>query len=224
MTNNRDFTPNLPLWSFQVHSDSKLALKSRKDLEIYLITRALKDEVFKQDLIANPKAVIEQELGTKLPENLKINVLEESEDTIYIVLPCNPYDGIHEDELQTSLGMNYEDVAQWVLEQQRNTLLDNQSSIKVLAQFWKDEDFRQTLKIKPILAVEKLLDKQIQLSHNVELLLEDYDTAYIVLPKLVSSFEELSLDHLNVDMATALIIGSGCACTVQTNEGNSNCK
>lgn len=47
-------------------------------------------------------------------------MLEETEDTLYMVLPCNPYEGISEEELQASLGMSYEDVAQWVLEQQRN--------------------------------------------------------------------------------------------------------
>ena len=96
--NNQDkapqgITPNLPLWSYQLQQGSKLAVKTRKDLEIHLITRALKDEGFRQELVANPKAVVEKELGVKLPEELEINVLEETEDTLYMVLPCNPMKG-----------------------------------------------------------------------------------------------------------------------------------
>jgi hypothetical protein len=49
--NNQDktpqgITPNLPLWSYQLQQDSKLAVRTRKELEINLITRALKDEDF----------------------------------------------------------------------------------------------------------------------------------------------------------------------------------
>jgi Nitrile hydratase, alpha chain len=126
--NNQDktlegITPLLPLWSYQLQQDSKLAVKTRKDLEIHLITRALKDEGFRQELVANTKAVVEKELGAKLPEELEINVLEETEDTIYMVLPCNPYERISEEDLKTLVGMTYKNVAQWVLVQQSFTLL-----------------------------------------------------------------------------------------------------
>jgi hypothetical protein len=130
---SQGFTPNLPLWSFQLQKDSKLALKTRKDLEIHLITRALKDGSFRAELIANPKAVIEQEIGSKLPDELEIAVLEETEDTIYMVLPCNPYEGVSEEELQANLGMSYEDVALWVLEQQRNSILDEEYTTAILS-------------------------------------------------------------------------------------------
>jgi hypothetical protein len=65
---SKGMKPNLPLWSYQLQQNSKLALRTRKDLDIHLITRALKDETFKQELLANPKAVVEKELGAKLSE------------------------------------------------------------------------------------------------------------------------------------------------------------
>jgi hypothetical protein len=159
---SQGFTPNLPLWSFQLQKDSKLALRTRKDLEIHLITRALKDESFRAELIANPKTVIEQEIGSKLPDELEITVLEETEDTLYMVLPCNPYEGISEEDLQASLGMSYEDVAQWVLEQQRNALLDEESSVRLMARAWTDEVFKQEFLCKPIQVIEQELGKKIQ--------------------------------------------------------------
>ncbi|MDB9405989.1 NHLP leader peptide family RiPP precursor [Microcystis aeruginosa CS-1036] len=196
----KKMTPNLPLWSFQLQPNSKLALKTRKDLEIHLITRALKDEEFKRELIANPKAVIERELGTKLPDELEINVLEETEDTIYMVLPCNPYEGISEEELKASLGITYEDVAKWVSEQQRNTLLDETSSILVISRAWKDEGFKQELLKNPKRTLTKELEITIPDSLDIQVISETPNALYLVLPII-------SDQHTSKDLYDALSEG-----------------
>lgn len=64
--------------------------KSRSEFEAELIAKSWKDEAFKQELIDNPKAVYARELGQQLPENLKIRVMEETADTIYLALPKTP--------------------------------------------------------------------------------------------------------------------------------------
>ena len=189
---SQGFTPNLPLWSFQLQKDSKLALKSRKDLEIHLITRALKDEDFKRELIANPKAVIESELGTKLPDELEINVLEETEDTIYMVLPCNPYEGLSEEELQASLGMTYEDVAQWVLEQQSYHFLNENDSQKVMSKIWKDSQFEQEFFLNPYLVIEKEIGQKIPETVRIKLLEEKFNLLYLVVPNISDSLQYLT--------------------------------
>lgn len=61
--------------------------ETRKDLELQIMDRAFSDPAFKALLIANPRAAIEQELGLRLPQSAKIHVLEETEDSIYFVLP-----------------------------------------------------------------------------------------------------------------------------------------
>ncbi|MFN6487494.1 MULTISPECIES: NHLP leader peptide family RiPP precursor [unclassified Nostoc] len=66
------------------------ANKGRREIESQLIAKAWKDETFKQELISNPKAVFARELGQELPENLKVKVLEETADTIYLALPRSP--------------------------------------------------------------------------------------------------------------------------------------
>lgn len=65
-------------------------LMTRKDLEAKLVAKAWEDEAFKQELISNPKAVIEREIGGQLPENADIQVIEETDHTVYIVLPDKP--------------------------------------------------------------------------------------------------------------------------------------
>lgn len=183
---NEDFkkiTPNLPLWFYQLQRDSKLVVKTRNDLEVHLITRALKDEGFWQEMLVNPKAVVENELGTKLPEGLEIHILEETETTLFMVLPNNPYEKLSEQELQASLGMTYEDVAEWVLEQQRNNLLDETSSVTLMARAWRDEAFKQQLLLNPKEVIEQELSLTLMIE-NVELQVfaEDVNTIYIVRP------------------------------------------
>jgi hypothetical protein len=191
--NNREemsegVTPKLPLWSYQVQSDSKLAVRTRKDLEIHLITRALKDEAFKQEVLANPKAVVEKELGAKLPEELEINVLEETEDTLYMVLPCNPYEGMSEEELKAALGMTYEDVAQWVLEQHRNALLDEASSVALMARAWRDEAFKQKLLDNSIKVIEQQLGEKVPEDIKIQVFAETFNILYVVLPSILDNF------------------------------------
>jgi hypothetical protein len=209
--NNREemsegMTPKLPLWSYQVQTDSKLAVRTRKDLEIHLITRALKDEGFKQELLANPKAVVEKELGTKLPDDLEINVLEETEDTLYMVLPCNPYEGMAEEELKVSLGMTYEDVAQWVLEQQRNYLLDEASSVAMIARAWKFQAVRQELLSNPKVLIEKQFETKILDSIEIKALEETPHILYLAIPNNPDQFKD-ELDVSNSELEASAIGG-----------------
>ena len=66
---------------------SEAAAGSRAKLERRLIQRSLQDEDFRQQLLSEPKAIIEREIGTQLPERVRVVALEESADTIYLVLP-----------------------------------------------------------------------------------------------------------------------------------------
>ncbi|MEO0935123.1 MAG: NHLP leader peptide family RiPP precursor, partial [Cyanobacteria bacterium J06641_2] len=73
-------------------------------LENQIITRALQDDSFKQQLLAGGDATrtaIEQEIDGKIPDNLQIKVLEETANVSYIVLPN---DEVSEEELETVAG------------------------------------------------------------------------------------------------------------------------
>jgi hypothetical protein len=60
---------------------------SRKDVREALVRTSLKDESFRESLVANPKLAVERALGTKLPENMDVVVLQETDDKMFIVLP-----------------------------------------------------------------------------------------------------------------------------------------
>ena len=71
----------------------------RQEMERRLIERSLQDDVFKQRLLADPRAAVEEELGTRLLEGVEVRVVEESADTIYLVLPSTPMKGREGEEL-----------------------------------------------------------------------------------------------------------------------------
>ena len=59
----------------------------RTEVDRRLVQRSLEDEDFRQRLLDDPKGTIEQELGSRLPESIEVRALEESAQTIYLVLP-----------------------------------------------------------------------------------------------------------------------------------------
>jgi len=68
---------------------------NRKAFEDKLAAQALADPEFRARLVADPVAVMTEELakirdGEFVPTDLKITVLEETADQIYIVLPVDP--------------------------------------------------------------------------------------------------------------------------------------
>jgi hypothetical protein len=86
---------------------------TRRDMEADIIARALKDEGFARELRADPKAVLEREVG-ELPEGIEIKVVEETPDTLYLVLPARPSPGrqLSDEELDRVAGGNTSDTCQ----------------------------------------------------------------------------------------------------------------
>jgi hypothetical protein len=70
----------------------------RQQFEQKLIEKAMKDDSFRKQLLDNPMGAIEAETGIKIPETMKIIVLVEDPQTVYLVLPQNP-SGYDEKEL-----------------------------------------------------------------------------------------------------------------------------
>ena len=64
--------------------------QSREEMVASLVTKAWQDDNFKNEFISNPKAVIERETGKEVPGDVQINVLEETPNQIYFVIPSKP--------------------------------------------------------------------------------------------------------------------------------------
>ena len=65
----------------------------RAEMERRLIEKSIEDDAFRRRLLEDPKGAVEQELGTQLPEEVRVVAVEESADTIYLVLPSTSMAG-----------------------------------------------------------------------------------------------------------------------------------
>jgi hypothetical protein len=64
-------------------------IKPERDFQEQLINKARQHAGFKAELLANPKPAIEQEFGIRLPEHLRVKVVEQSPAHFYLLLPIN---------------------------------------------------------------------------------------------------------------------------------------
>src|SRR2546430_17381181 len=52
-----------------------------------IVERAVKSEVFREDLLRDPKTALLKEFGLTIPDNVTIEVHQNTEDVIHLVLP-----------------------------------------------------------------------------------------------------------------------------------------
>ena len=63
---------------------------NRRDLETKLIEKCWKDPEFKKRVVSDPKGMLEQHTGQKLPAGLKIVIHEEDANTLHFTIPPSP--------------------------------------------------------------------------------------------------------------------------------------
>lgn len=66
------------------------ASNQSSDAEHRIVERALKDSEYRKRLIADPTKVIGEEVGRALPPGVQFKVVQETPDTVYLVLPHMP--------------------------------------------------------------------------------------------------------------------------------------
>ena len=59
--------------------------QTRAEFIASLVSKAWQDENFKNELMSNPKAVIQRETGKQVPGNVEVTILEETPNQIYLI-------------------------------------------------------------------------------------------------------------------------------------------
>ena len=83
-------------------------LPNGQEFQQELIVRIMKDESFRQKLLANSKSVVEREMGklkegAKLPTGIMVKVIEQPDNSLYLVLP-NATDELSDEALESVKG------------------------------------------------------------------------------------------------------------------------
>jgi Nitrile hydratase, alpha chain len=68
---------------------SEAALPTRDELEAQIIARSWSDEAFRERLQADPRAAVAEVTGVVVPESIQVEVLEETREKAYLVIPLN---------------------------------------------------------------------------------------------------------------------------------------
>jgi hypothetical protein len=89
---------------------SQPAPLTRRDLEAKIVTRARADPAFRQRLKADPRAAVAEETGIAVPESIAIEVLEETPEKAYLVIPTDRV-AISDEELEVAGGQSYGEIA-----------------------------------------------------------------------------------------------------------------
>jgi hypothetical protein len=63
------------------------------ELNDTVVTFARRSARFREALLTDPKRILSGQIGQQLPDFLKVRVLRETADTVYLVLPFDPPDG-----------------------------------------------------------------------------------------------------------------------------------
>lgn len=60
---------------------------TRQEIASRVVRRAMEDDAFRARLVADADAAIADEIGGPIPDGLKVTVLEETDDEMYLMLP-----------------------------------------------------------------------------------------------------------------------------------------
>ena len=68
---------------------SEPGMMQRRDFEAKLVARAWADEGFRDRLKSDPRSAVAEETGFTVPASIRIEVLEETPDKAYLVIPAD---------------------------------------------------------------------------------------------------------------------------------------
>lgn len=159
-----------------------------------VIAKAWTDPAYRQALIANPKEIIAREFALDLPADLAVTILEDTADTVHLVL-VDPADLPDEEKAGFKAA--------------------------ILAKAWTDPAFRKALLTDPAAALTAAFAAKINPDARIKVVEQTDDHVYGVIPLRPSTLSDADLDKVaggmsqteqqNIDMGGAILIFGGAA-------------
>ena len=79
-----------------------MSTRTLSEMKSHILNKAMGDAEFRTNLLADPRAVIAQELEILIPEGFNIQVHQDSANSAHLVLPLS--DRLSEEELEKAVG------------------------------------------------------------------------------------------------------------------------
>jgi len=79
---------------------------TRGQLYDKIVEQAQSNAKYREELLKDPRTLMSKQLGTQIPPNVKIQVLQETQESYYVVLPYSPKEGqeLDDSELEKVAG------------------------------------------------------------------------------------------------------------------------
>ena len=150
-----------------------------------LVGKAMQDEVFRQDLISNPKQAIKDVFGVNIPEGKEVHVLEQTCDNLEFIVPQRP--------AEITDGMTKTEIVER-LTRDSPKFSDNVSSVmnvygKILAEIWTDPKFLDRFKADPKTFIGAESDTALPENMHIVVRVEDDHNEYLAVPVLGTDSE-----------------------------------
>jgi hypothetical protein len=148
----------------------------------HLLTKAMKDEVFREALLHDTRAAVQTEFPRALPPGDTLHVLAPGATDVFLVIPAYPADW--------PAGLSVADLEQR-LTQDLGGLNEKQQQRypRVIAKAWHEAHFRQALLQDPVPVLQQELGVTLPADANMRVFAEDAHTQYLILPPLLSEME-----------------------------------
>jgi hypothetical protein len=184
------FLTPAPLWFYTPAAGGAIRLIPRWEVESKIVSEAMRDADFRNQLIDNPRMAIEQRMGTTLPANVTIEIMTVQAGEFVFVLPSKP-----DRQNWTELALVADDMLPYTAltrgPEPRMPRLDLQIYVALVTRAWTDEQFRTQLLTQPRSTIGALYGPCFEPDTEIIAVAETSDRIFLLLPAAEAEEEEL---------------------------------
>ena len=158
-----------------------------------LIRKAMEDDLFRQKLVASPRTAVKEELGTTVPSDQSLHVIEAAAQRLDFHIPLKPEAFDSADTASDILDQLTRNMTKLSPELTRRL----EAHAKILTKVWTDPEFLNGFMEDPKSIIEDLAEESLPENCEVVVHRDDEKNMFLLLPNLGTD-AELTDDELEL--------------------------